>query len=182
MMFERALQTVLFYEGGYVNHPDDPGGETNKGVTQKVYDSWRTYKNLETRSVRFITNEEVEAIYRDNYWIPSRADDLPIGVNLVHFDFAVNAGLRRAAITLQRCVSVSVDGIIGPITLGAVNALEPAELVSRYSEARRQFYNNLANTRPKLKTFLRGWLNRTAKCERRALAAIRRATPDREPN
>lgn len=176
-MFELSLQPVLKWEGGYVNDLDDPGGATNKGVTQKVYDSWRRSKKLESQSVKFITNLEAEDIYYNRYWLAGKCHRLPDGVALIHFDFCVNAGIRQAARTLQRVVETTPDGIIGPKTLAAVAKFNPEDLIHDYSEARRNFYRSLAAKRPRLSKFLRGWINRTNDIERRALKIIGRGNP-----
>lgn len=95
-LFRRALEFTLAYEGGYVDHPSDPGGATNLGVTQAVYDDWRTSRGLTTRSVRLIERSEAEEIYFHRYWIPSGAAELSAPVAVVVFDAAVNSGLSRA--------------------------------------------------------------------------------------
>ncbi|KAJ0337308.1 hypothetical protein COL154_014313, partial [Colletotrichum chrysophilum] len=97
--FAVALKAVLGFEGGYVNNRHDPGGATNHGITQRVYNAWRKVKGL--RSVREIAPEEVETIYRTSYADPVRFDDLPAGVDLITFDSAVNSGVSRGAQWLQ---------------------------------------------------------------------------------
>jgi lysozyme family protein len=94
--FPAALKAVLVHEGGYVNHPKDPGGATNKGVTQKTYDNSRRKWGYPTRSVRFITDAEIGVIYRIQYWDAVKGDELPSGVDYAVFDFAVNSGPARA--------------------------------------------------------------------------------------
>ena len=88
--YAQALKQVLKYEGGYVDHPKDPGGPTNKGVTQAVYDSWRKSQNFSTQSVRAIADSEVAAIYKNLYWDRVSGDNLPDGVDFAVFDYAVN--------------------------------------------------------------------------------------------
>jgi len=117
--YAQALKQVLKYEGGYVDHPQDPGGPTNKGVTQAVYDSWRKSQNLPVQSVRNINDSEVASIYRNLYWDAIRGDDLPSGVDFAVFDYAVNSGVSKAAKTLQAVVGVTQDGQIGPQTIQA---------------------------------------------------------------
>ena len=94
--FEAALPFVLRWEGGFVDHPNDPGGRTNKGVTQKVYDAWRRRQGLPQRDVKMIEHNEVLAIYEGGYWIPPRCDLLERQLDLVQFDTAVNMGIGRA--------------------------------------------------------------------------------------
>jgi lysozyme family protein len=119
---------------------------------------------------------ETEEIYH-GIWKSCKADKLPTGVNVMHFDFAVNAGNVRAAKTLQAVLDVEQDGKIGPVTLAAVALLPPKEFITDYAEARRVFYNSLASRRPKDKKFLRGWLLRTNRCESTALKALEQSAP-----
>jgi len=170
--FPDALAVVLAREGGYVNDPDDPGGETNHGVTARVYARWRKRRGLPARSVRLIQPAEVAAIYDAEYWDPVQGDELlrlGFGVALVVFDFAVNAGVGRAIRLLQRTVGASEDGAFGPATLRALEAAAPNAFVAGYSRAREGFYERLAARRPPLRKFLRGWLKRVAIVEREAL-------------
>lgn len=95
-MFERALAFVLRWEGGYSDHPDDPGGATNMGITQATYDAWRKSQGLSPRPVRDIQRGEVEAIYRSRYWAAIGADKLPDALALAAFDLAVNSGVATA--------------------------------------------------------------------------------------
>lgn len=94
--FQQALRHVLTFEGGYVNHPSDPGGATNRGITQATYDSWRRSQGLETRSVKHIHETEVERIYFEQYWLKVGAHQLPPALAFVVFDTAVNSGVHRA--------------------------------------------------------------------------------------
>src|SRR5215212_9684838 len=92
--FQASLPFILRWEGGYVNHPADPGGATNKGVTQRVYDDWRVRRGMPARDVRQIMDDEVHAIYEAGYWTPPHCDLLPRPLDLVQFDTAVNMGPR----------------------------------------------------------------------------------------
>lgn len=154
--FASALAAVLVHEGGYVNDPQDPGGATNKGVTQRVYDDWRRSQGLSPRSVRSLEQAEVEAIYRKLYWNRCRCDDLPSGVDYCVFDFAVNSGTVRASRYLQRAVGVADDGQIGPVTLAAVKAKPACEIIAAISAARLDFLGQL----PTFARFGRGWTTR----------------------
>jgi lysozyme family protein len=153
---EVALAWVLAHEGGFVNHPKDPGGATNKGVTQRVYDGYRTRKGLAPRSVRGISAEEVAEIYRAQYWQAVRGDDLPAGLDYAVFDYAVNSGPRRAAMDLQRELGVKVDGVIGQITLAACARADVFDLIVRLCERRMRFLRALKHW----PTFGRGWTRR----------------------
>jgi len=99
--FAACLAHTLRYEGGYVNNPLDPGGKTNKGITQRTYDGWRSKQGLYHRDVRFIDDKEVQAIYRRDYWDAVKGDDLRPGVDLAVFDYAVNSGVGRALTALK---------------------------------------------------------------------------------
>jgi len=165
--FQRALTFVLKAEGGYTNHPSDRGGPTNKGILQREYDRYRRRKGLPSADVRDILQAEVEDIYLHDYWLAGRCDRMPWPVSLAHFDACVNTGLAQAAKFLQRTVGTRSDGLIGPLTLGALKlALEresPGVLAGRLARQRIAFYRELAMRDPKQRVFLRGWLNRVEK-------------------
>jgi len=152
--YPQALKQVLKYEGGYVDHPKDPGGPTNKGVTQAVYDSWRKTQNLPTQSVRAIADSEVAAIYKNLYWDRISGDDLPAGVDFAVFDFAVNSGVSRAAKMLQSVVGVAQDGQIGPATIQATKAYVAMAVTNK----RLAFMQSLSIW----STFGKGWSARIA--------------------
>jgi lysozyme family protein len=158
--FQDSLPFILRWEGGYVNHPADPGGATNKGVTQKVYDGWRARQGLPARSVKLIEDAEVQAIYEGNYWLPPRCDLLQQQLDLVQFDTAVNMGVGRAVQFLQRSLGCSVDGDFGQETQKAATTCDLGTAIAAYCDTREAFYRNLATKNPKLQVFLKGWMNR----------------------
>jgi lysozyme family protein len=162
--FDECLRFVLKAEGGFVDHPSDPGGATNKGVTQEVYDNYRERTNQNRNSVRFISDEEVANIYRDSYWKQIKGDSLPRGIDLVTFDAAVNHGVRQAIKFLQRALGVDDDGLIGPMTIGAAINDEKSNMTLRVIDdilnQREDFYDRLVDRRPQSKAFLKGWKNR----------------------
>jgi lysozyme family protein len=159
--FVDALPFVLRWEGGFVNHPNDPGGATNKGVTQKVYDAWRSKQGLAAADVRSLTDTELQSIYESGYWLPPRCDDLPSPLDLVQFDTAVNMGNGRAIKLLQKAVGATpVDGKFGPGTEACVAGCDTGEALAAYCDAREAFYRDLAASNPKLAVFLKGWMNR----------------------
>jgi lysozyme family protein len=158
--FQSALPFILRWEGGYVNHPADPGGATNKGVTQRVYDDWRVRQGEAARDVREITDEEVHAIYEAGYWVPPRCDLLAGPLDLVQFDTAVNMGVGRAVRMLQASLGCGVDGDFGPATQRAAEACDAGTAVAEYCDRREQYYRGLARKNPKFNVFLKGWLNR----------------------
>lgn len=157
---QTALPLVLKYEGGYVNDPDDNGGATNKGITQRVYDAYRLKKGLEVQSVKHITNTEVEEIYYDEYWVRGRCNDLPNKVAVAHFDTCVNSGIKRGSKILQKAAGVVDDGVIGNQTLAAVKRYPETILMNRYLDERISFLNRIVASNPTQNKFLRGWLNR----------------------
>jgi lysozyme family protein len=153
--FARALPRVLAHEGGYVNDPHDPGGATNRGITFRVYDAYRTRKGLPTRDVRAIAAAEVSEIYRLQYWDAVKGDELPPGLDYVLFDGAVNSGPSQSIKWLQRALgTVAIDGQIGQATLAAVMEHgRPADLVDKICDRRLAFLQAL-KTWPR---FGKGW-------------------------
>lgn len=158
--YDAALPFVLRWEGGFVDHPKDPGGRTNKGVTQRVYTAWRARHGLPAEDVKHITDAEVKVIYESDYWLPPRCDVLPARLDLVQFDTAVNMGVGRAVRFLQTAVGCGVDGQFGSGTAQAVAGCDPRSTLARYCEAREAFYRRLVAKNPDLGVFLKGWMNR----------------------
>lgn len=154
--FDASLAHVLKHEGGYVNHPRDPGGATNRGVTQAVYDAWRVDHALPVQGVQIITPSEVMAVYKRRYWDALKCDQLPAGLDYCLFDFGVNSGVGRAARFLQNAVGVLEDGKIGPVTLAA--AKDKPELIDKICDMRLAFLKGLRTYR----TFGKGWSRRVA--------------------
>lgn len=135
--FAKALSVVLHHEGGYVNHPSDPGGETIYGISRRSHpDVWAKGRP---------TLEDAKRIYHRDYWLPIKADAMPFPVALMVFDAAVNAGNRRAAILLQRALRVTADGSIGPVTLAAANRADTRTLVNHIAAERIVFNSGLSN-------------------------------------
>ncbi len=140
-----------------MNHPSDPGGMTNLGVTKATWENW-VGRESDEAEMRGLTPEKVEPLYKKKYWDAVRGDELPPGISYLCFDFAVNAGAGRSIKTLQTAVGVTPDGGFGPMTMAAVQAVDPIELIERFSQAKEDFYRSL-NT---FATFGKGWLNRVA--------------------
>lgn len=163
--FAAALAHVLRQEGGYVDHPADPGGATNLGITQGTLAAWRG-RAVNKDEVRALGREEAGAIYRARYWDAVRADTLPAGVDLSVFDCAVNSGPSRATRLLQRALGVAEDGLIGPATQAALDRADPAALIGAFTAARLAFLEQLST----FPVFGRGWRRRLAATE----AAARR--------
>ena len=161
--FGVALDFVLRREGGYANNPNDPGGATMQGVTQRVYDQHRAVWGEPLRPVRQIAPDELRKIYEWSYWIPSKAADIDVShplTALCHFDCAVNCGVGMAAKLLQRALRVLDDGKIGPVTMQALRAADDRALVGRYLEFRATYYRAIVDHRPRSAEFLPGWLAR----------------------
>lgn len=166
--FDACLAEVLKHEGGYVDHPDDPGGATNMGITHATLAAWRG-KAVTKADVKALQRAEVASIYRSRYWLPVNGDALPPGVDLVLFDFAVNSGPARAVKTLQRVLGVTQDGAIGPVTMAALKASPgPVTVIMDMSDARMAFLKSL-KTWP---TFGRGWTRRVDEVEAAAMAVV----------
>ena len=153
--WEESLKHVLKYEGGYVNHPADPGGMTNLGVTRRVWEEWAGKPATEA-DMRALTPAMVSPLYKKRYWDAVRGDDLPSGVDLCVFDFAVNAGVGQSSKFLQRVVGVTQDGKIGPATLAAVAKKDPGTIIAEFCHHREAFYRSLNN----FSTFGKGWMRR----------------------
>ena len=165
--WDSAFKMMLASEGGYVNHPSDPGGMTNLGVTKRVWEEWVGRESNE-KEMRSLTPEMVEPLYKRKFWDACKCDELPSGIDYLVFDFAVNAGVGRSAKILQTAVGVTPDGGIGPMTLAAVNAIPEAELIEKFSQAKEDFYRSL-NT---FETFGKGWLNRVAAVKVKATSML----------
>ena len=155
-----SLEFTLRWEGGYVNHPKDPGGATNKGVTKRVYDDYRQSKGLMLNDVRKITDDEMHDIYENGYWERARCPVLAIDLDTAQFDTAVNMGVRRAIKFMQKCARCVEDGVWGPKTAAAVTKCDPGETLKAYCDLRETFYNKLVKRKPDLSVFHKGWMNR----------------------
>jgi lysozyme family protein len=152
-----SMVALLKHEGGFVNHRLDPGGMTNLGVTQRVWEEWVGHPVSE-KEMRALTPAIVAPMYKKKYWDKVAGDALPSGVDLAVFDFAVNSGPGRAAKTLQKVLGAVEDGAIGPNTLGKVLSVDSSKLVADYNTARLAFLMAL----PTWDTFGKGWGRRVA--------------------
>ena len=151
--FQDALKRVLQHEGGYVNHPSDPGGETNYGITKSVARQYG-YKG----SMKDIPMDIVEKIYKNQYWDAMSCDSFPFSVGFQLFDAAVNHGLLNARKLLQRAVGVKDDGIVGSLTLAAVRKQPQFALISLFNSKRIEFYTKIST----FNAFGKGWMARVA--------------------
>ena len=167
--FETCLALMLAHEGGYVDHPKDPGGRTNHGVTQRVWEEWVGHE-VDEKQMRALTPETVAPLYKRKYWDAVRADDLVDGVDYCVFDVAVNSGPGRAVKFLQSCVGVAADGGFGPATMAAVKKAEedPARLIEMYCAKRLEFLQSLKT----FETFGKGWSRRVQEVKDKALKML----------
>jgi hypothetical protein len=165
--FDLCVEITLAEEGAYSNHPDDPGGATQMGITQATLAAYRG-RPVTVAEVKALTRKEALAIYKANYWTPIRCGDLPPGVDLCVFDFGVNAGPGRSAKMLQAAAFVTADGNVGPVTLKAVNSIPAKTMIARLADRRLTYYRGLGT----FTTFGRGW---TARVERVTAEALRMA-------
>jgi lysozyme family protein len=174
--FELCLKHLLMHEGGFVNHPSDPGGITNLGVTAAVWQEWLG-RPVSEKEMRLLTPTMVRPLYKRKYWDAVRADDLVPGVDYAVFDCAVNSGVGRAVKLLQSCVGATPDGGYGRITAALVKKAEadPAKLISMYCAKRLEFLESL-KTFP---VFGKGWSRRVAEVKQAALEMVPQDTaPD----
>lgn len=145
--FDRAVAFVLSIEGGHVHDPQDPGGETKYGISQ------RAYPHLHIAS---LTEPQARAIYRRDYWERAGCASLPPPIAIALFDAAVNQGPARAIRLLQRSARVPADGIIGPVTRAAIAAADPRDLLLDFLSHRLRAYAMTRNAA----RFMRGWARR----------------------
>lgn len=149
MDFDKAFDRVIGHEGGYVNDPRDPGGETKYGISK------RAYPNVDIKN---LTPEQAKDIYRRDYWNKLHLDELPANVRFDLFDAAVNSGVGAAAKFLQRAAGTVSDGVIGKLTIAAANGMDPQRLDKRLSGYRLQYLCDLST----FPTFGKGWVRRVA--------------------
>ena len=148
-MFDYFIERVLTHEGGYVNDPRDPGQETRWGISKRAYPQV---------DIRNLTRAQAVDIYRRDFWQRVRGDELPREFAFQALDAAVNHGIGNAVRWIQRAAGVADDGVIGPVTLAAVQRAQAADLVLRFNAERLRFYAKLTT----FSTFGRGWVNRVA--------------------
>lgn len=160
-MFEDALEIILRHEGGYVNNPLDPGGETHYGITKAVAED-----NGYHGDMRYLPLGLARQIYRTRYWMPIKADRMPWPIAIVTFDAAVNSGVGRASLWLQQCLKVDQDGKIGDETLDAARNADPDEIAQDFTDLRLAYLKSL-KTWP---TFGKGWERRVRETLKEALA------------
>jgi|TARA_R100001163_G_C5060080_1_gene196833 lysozyme family protein len=158
--FDECLKMLLHHEGGYVNHPKDPGGETNLGVTKRVYEKWGG-----TKDMKDLTVEDVAPIYKKNYWDKCKCNDLESGIDWVVFDWAVNSGTGRASKAIQKICGAMQDGAIGPKTLALIKTQDTEYVIEEFGKIRQNFYESLKT----FDTFGKGWTRRNKETTEKAI-------------
>jgi lysozyme family protein len=164
--FKECLDLVLKSEGGWVNNPADPGGETNLGVTKRV---WEEYVGHPVKTMKDLTKDDVAPMYELKYWRPCYCEVLPRGLDFAVFSMGVNAGPGRSIKLLQQSIGCVPDGVIGPRTRELISSNNGANLIAKFSETRREYYRSL-KTFP---IFGKGWLARVDREEEEALQMIK---------
>ena len=154
MTFEEAVKIILKHEGGYVNDPVDPGGETNMGISKRAY----PYLNIKE-----LTKKDAEDIYFKDYWLKAKVSKVPEELRMIYFDMVVNMGRSRAVKILQTAITTKgidtkVDGGIGPQTIS--NALKSGLEPDRLRSYRVKYYADLINRKPSLEKYWFGWYRR----------------------
>ncbi|MTH65082.1 glycoside hydrolase family 108 protein [Paracoccus shanxieyensis] len=171
---EKVIAWIGMSEGGLVDHPKDPGGRTNKGITQKTYDAWLRSKKRQSRAVDHITKAEADQIVAEQYLDTVKFDDLPAGLDYSVGDFSVNSGPSRAVKELQKLVGTDQDGVMGARTLAAVARADLAALIRAYNDRRLAFLKSLRTW----STFGKGWAARVQSVRDRSMGmAAGRAAP-----
>ena len=169
--FAKAYRKTIAAEGGFSQHPLDPGGATMKGVTLKTY-SAHLGRQATVEELKAIPEEHLLAIYGQGYWDKCRCDDLPSGLDVCVFDWAVNSGPRRAVRALQELAGVTPDGDVGPKTLAAVASwwgyYGPKTYIAMYQNERMEYLEDL----PTFKVFGNGWTKRVIDMEQFAYTLV----------
>lgn len=167
MTFDDILVKLLEHEGGYVNHPRDPGGETNLGVTRKSWEEYIGHRAKED-AIRNLTANDVREFYRRKYWDKIRGDSMNPAIAYCVFDAAVNSGPGRASKWLQEAVGASPDGVVGPNTLRMVEAASAASVINKICDIRLEFLQSL----PTFDAFGKGWTRRVGEVRQSALSFL----------
>ena len=149
MNFDQAFEALIGHEGGYVNHPADPGGETKFGISKRAHPG---------EDIANLTLERAKQIYFLHYWGAAGCDVVPDPIKFDLFDMAVNSGIKASVRTLQYAVKETPDGLLGPRTLQAIQSMPASRLIARFNGERLEFMTNL----PTWATFGRGWARRIA--------------------
>ena len=162
--WDKSFDMVIAHEGGFVNNPKDPGGATNWGCTQAV---WQEYVGHEVtkQDIKELTKEDVKPLYKRNYWDAIYGDALPSGLDYCIFDAAINSGVGRSSKWIQEIVGVFADGAIGNNTVSAIAQINPVTLINEFCDKRQAFLESL-KTFP---VFGKGWTQRVKEVRARSL-------------
>ncbi|MFG6591294.1 glycoside hydrolase family 108 protein [Sulfitobacter sp. 1A12157] len=173
---EVSIARILRHEGGFVNHPKDPGKATNKGITIATYRRYIKASGT-VADLKALTTEQAVKVYRYQYWNAVRGDDLPAGLDYAVADFAVNSGPSRAIKYLQNVLSVKADGVMGPVTIAAAQKARPIIAINLLCDDRLAFLKRLRTWG----TFGRGWQRRVDEVRRDAVADASAAPVESTP-
>ncbi|PRD42412.1 acetylmuramidase [Phyllobacterium phragmitis] len=166
--FPKCVRYVFEEEGGYADNPADPGGPTNMGITLRTLSAWKGH-TVSPDEVKALSKAEATKIYKVQYWDKVDGDALPAGLDYAVFDFAVNSGPARAAITLQEIVGAAPDGVIGLQTIRAVESHNVADVINTLCDKRQAWLQTLMGA----STFGTGWNSRVDRVRSRALALVK---------
>lgn len=169
--FETAVAKMLAHEGGYVNDPSDPGGETYKGVARKMFSKWDGWVTIDilkrkpgfpaTLDKDLALHEKIEQFYKVNFWDKVRGDEIANDeVAFSIFDFAVNAGVGVSSALAQRVVEAKPDGVIGPKTIAEINKFDPEHFLAAFTVAKIARYAYIVKNRPESRKYFYGWVLR----------------------
>lgn len=153
MTFDEAFEVLMEHEGGYVNNASDPGGKTRFGITEATARAHGYFGDM-----RDLPREVAKEVYKESYWTPAKVDLMPQAVKYPLFDAAVNSGPKQAIKWLQRAVGATTDGVVGPVTLSAVQGASPDKVAAAMIANRLEFMTNL----PTWGKFGKGWARRIA--------------------
>ena len=159
--FNESLQYVLKKEGGYVNDPNDKGGETYKGVARNIWPQWNGWKFVDAKDWDK-ADSRIESFYKENFWDKCKLDlveDNEIATSL--FDFAVNAGVKTSIMLAQKAVGVDSDGIIGEKTISAINECDSSDFLAAFALVKIARYISICKKNPSQKKYFFGWVCRT---------------------
>jgi len=165
--FEYSLAQVLKSEGGYVNNPKDPGGETNMGVTKAAWSTWLK-RPIANGEMAKLTHADIIPFYKALYWDKSYCNQLPTGIDYMVFDASVNMGVGQSIRLLQKSLGCVADGVIGNITMKAINDADVKTLIDKLSAQKEMFYRSLGT----FATFGKGWLARVQQVKQTALSML----------
>lgn len=182
--FDIFLTEILKHEGGYVNHPKDAGGPTNKGITLVNFQSF-VKPGGTIDDLKKLTDAQAGVVYRRNYWNVVKGDDLPSGLDLATGDYGVNSGNARPVKALQKLVGVAQDGKMGPLTLAAIKKHDTKKLINDLCDERLAFMKRAKNTKTGellWPTFGRGWQRRVDDVRVKSLSLVgNKAAPETKP-